>query len=89
MLRNKKLSTHKITQKEYYNNVLTTANAECIIKVVGVKPFEKRSASQKDLNAIKADTLDEWRLLLVCKTPGCAGGKSFSKIMVKTPFDIK
>lgn len=46
LLRNKKLSTHKITQKEYYNNVLTTANAECIIKVVGVKPFEKRSASK-------------------------------------------
>ena len=40
LLRNKKLSTHKITQKEYYNNVLTTANLEYIIRVVGVKPLK-------------------------------------------------
>lgn len=37
---------NKNSQKEYYNNVLTIDNTKYIIKVVGAKPFEKRSASK-------------------------------------------
>ena len=37
---------NKNSQKEYYINVLTFENANYIIKVVGAKPFEKRSASK-------------------------------------------
>lgn len=38
---------NKNSQKEYYNNVLTIDNTKYIIKVVGAKPFEKRSASKR------------------------------------------
>ena len=55
---------NKNSQEEYYNIVLTTVSTEYIIKVVGAKPFEKRSASKEITKYKNRSTLARWRFYI-------------------------